>query len=151
MTRERELDGPVLVSACLLGLRCRWDGTECRREEVFRMTRGRPVIPVCPEQQGGLPTPREPAEIQRGDGGDVLDGTGRVIARDGRDITQNYLRGARQALKLGEMFGASRAILKEGSPACGVRRVKRGGQDVEGMGVAAALLARRGVELEGMD
>jgi len=145
------LEGPVLVSACLLGLRTRWDGMGRASEKVLSMARRRCVIPVCPEQLGGLPTPRVPAEIKAGDGRDVLAGRARVIARDGRNVTESYLRGAQQALGLAELVGASRAILKEGSPACGVTRIQRDGKDVEGIGVAAALLAQKGVVVEGVE
>jgi len=81
----------------------------------------------------------------------VLEGAARVVNAQGRDVTVNYLLGARQVLRLAETFGASRAILKEGSPACGVSRIKRAGRDLSGMGVAAALLHRKGVIVEGIE
>ena len=145
------LEGPVLVSACLLGLRTRWDGMGRASEKVLSMARRRYVIPVCPEQLGGLPTPRAPAEIKAGDGRDVLAGRARVIAHDGRNVTENYLRGAQQALRLAETVGATWAILKEGSPACGVTRIKRDGKDAQGTGVAAALFGEKGITIEGVD
>ena len=149
--RNSYLQEPVLVSACLLGLCTRYDGADERRDAVIEALRGCWVIPLCPEQLGGLPTPRTPAEIETGDGRTVLDGLARVVARDGCDVTEHYLRGAAEALKVAEMFSAPRAVLKEGSPACGAHRISRAGEDVPGMGVAAALLHRRGVELEGRD
>jgi len=149
--KRRHSDGPVLVSACLLGLPTRYDGGACPRPEVQEALRGLHAIPICPEQLGGLPTPRVPAQIRDGDGTDVLDGRAQVVRRDGGDVTENYLRGAHHAAALAEMFSARRAILKEGSPACGTGRIKRGEQDVDGMGVAAALLKRKGVELEGIE
>ena len=115
------------------------------------MVRGRCVIPICPEQLGGLSTPREPAEIESGDGRQVLEGASRVVARDGRDVTENHLRGARQALKLAELFGACEAVLKEGSPACGANRIKRNGRDSDGLGVTAAFLLRKGICIAGID
>ncbi len=142
---------PVLVSACLLGLRTRYDGASERREAVIEALRGCWVVPLCPEQLGGLPTPRTPAEIENGDGCTVLDGLAMVVARDGCDVTAEYLRGAAEAMKVAELFSVRRAVLKEGSPACGVRRIRRAGGDVSGMGVAAALLHRRGVELDGRE
>lgn len=144
-------DSPVLVSACLLGLKTRWDGSNCRSEQALQAISGECAIPICPEQLGGLPTPRIPAEISRGDGYNVLDGQAMVIAKDGRDVTENYLRGAQQVLKLAEMFSAHRAILKEGSPSCGVCCIKRQGADVSGVGVTAALLERRGIAVEGIE
>lgn len=142
---------PVLVSACLLGLRTRYDGTDCRREAVLEKTRGCCVIPVCPEQLGGLPTPRTPAELSGGDGRDVLAGCARVTRKDGQDVTENHLRGAQEVLKLAQMFGVRRAVLKEKSPACGVTIVKHDGHDAPGIGVTAALLEQNGIELEGIE
>ena len=147
----RESEGPVLVSACLLGLRTRWDGADRRSESVLEKVRGRWVIAVCPEQLGGLPTPRPPAEISQGDGQDVLDGQARVVSKDGRDVTENYLRGAHEVLKLADTFAARRAILKDGSPACGTCRIRRAGQNVPGLGVTAALLERQGIVPEGAE
>ncbi len=152
LSRNAKADpnAPVLVSACLLGLRTRWDGTDRRSADIIGMLRGCCVIPICPEQLGGLPTPRAPAEIERGDGGDVLQGSARVIAEDGRDVTGCYLRGAQESLGLAQMFSVRRAVLKDASPACGARRIKRLGRDVPGMGVTAALLKREGIEIEGI-
>ncbi len=148
---KTDTHAPVLVSACLLGLRTRWDAGHCRSERVLAAVRGGCAIPICPEQMGGLPTPRPPAEISEGDGRDVLDGRAKVIGEDSRDVTENYLRGAREVLRLAELSSVRRAILKEGSPACGTCRIKRNGADVPGMGVTAALLKRRGIELEGIE
>jgi uncharacterized protein YbbK (DUF523 family) len=111
----------------------------------------RRIVPICPEQLGGLSTPREPAELDEGDGADVLDGGARVMRRDGVDVTENYLRGAAEAAVLAASLNAGSALLKEGSPACGVSRIKRGDEDVVGMGVAAALLARKGVDVAGVE
>lgn len=146
-----EEDRPVLVSACLLGLKTRYDGGDCRRQTVVDRLRGKLFIPICPEQLGGLSTPRCPAEINRGDGRDVLDGEARVVRRDGVDVTEEYLRGAEQVLELVGLSGAGRAILKEGSPACGVTRLKRRGADVKGCGVAAAMLKEEGVRVAGIE
>lgn len=143
--------GPLLVSACLLGLPTRYDGGHRRREKAVRALRERTLVPFCPEQLGGLPTPRPPAEIEGGSGADVLDGRARVVAADGRDVTARYLRGARTAAAMAEMFGCRRAVLKEGSPACGVGRIVREGSDVAGSGVTAALLHREGIQLDGIE
>lgn len=143
--------GPVLVSACLMGLRTRYDGSDCFRPELLERISGHRIVPVCPEQLGGLPTPREPAEIDRGDGRSVLRDAACVLRRDGVDLTDNYRRGARQVLRIARLTGARRAILKEGSPACGVCRLKRAGADIEGIGVAAALLEEKGCEVEGIE
>jgi len=145
------------VSACLLGLCTRCDGGHKLRRDVVDGLCGLWGVPVCPEQLGGLPTPRAPAEIVPGadgraaDGRDVVEGRARVVSRDGADVTDCYLRGARETLRLAELLGARRAILKEGSPACGVCRIKRGEADVPGAGVTAALLLARGVRCEGIE
>jgi len=142
---------PVLVSACLLGLNTRYDAASCECQCLRESLAGAWVIPVCPEQLGGLPTPRPPAEIASGDGCAVLEAGARVLAADGRDVTENYVRGAQITARIAELCRARRAFLKEDSPSCGVARIQRGGKAVQGMGVAAALLARRGVRLEGID
>lgn len=140
----------ILVSACLLGRRVRYDGTGRRRADpLFERWRadGR-LVPVCPEVEGGLPVPRPAAEISGGSGGDVLDGRARVLTRDGADVTAYFLDGARLALDRARACGARIAILKEGSPSCGSGRVHDGtfgGRTVAGEGVTAALLERHGI------
>jgi uncharacterized protein YbbK (DUF523 family) len=142
---------PVLVSACLLGLCTRFDGAHCRREEVIAACDGCVPVPVCPEQLGGLPTPRPPAEIMSGDGVDVLSGTARLLNDRGEDVTEHFLRGAEAAATIAEQLGIRRAILKEGSPSCGVQRIKRAGEDLAGEGVTTALLRQRGVSVQGIE
>jgi len=95
------------------------------------------LIPVCPEQLGGLPTPRPPAEILGGDGADVLSGTARVINLRGEEVTEAFMRGAEEVLRLARLLGVRRAFLKAKSPSCGL----------EPLGVTAALLLREGLEL----
>jgi uncharacterized protein YbbK (DUF523 family) len=143
---------PVLVSACLLGCRCRYDGcSKLDRELVERLRReGCPIVPVCPEQLGGLSTPRPPAEITTGDGRSVLDGAARLVNRDGADVTAAYVRGAEEAVRLARLLGCRRACLKEKSPACGVTTVKRGEVTLPGTGVAAAMLQAEGIEVIGV-
>ena len=140
-----------IISACLTGCECRYDGKSCLDEKGVEMLRNRKAIPVCPEQLGGLPTPRPPAEIVGGDGFDVLDGRARVVDREGRDVTEAFLKGAREALKIAQAAGARRAILKENSPSCGSSFVYDGtfsGKKVPGVGVTAALFIRNGIEVQ---
>jgi uncharacterized protein YbbK (DUF523 family) len=143
-------DRPVLVSACLMGLCTRYDGKACPCEYIMTNDSLDDFIPVCPEQLGGFSTPREPAEITRGDGRNVLDDRARVLRRDGADVTTGFVRGAKQALHLARLYDISQAYLKEGSPSCGVKRIKRDGDDIAGCGVTAALLEREGVRIEGV-
>ncbi len=140
--------GPVLVSACLAGRACRFDGTGARQDAVTKLiAEGRAVL-VCPEVDGGLGTPRPPAEIVGGDGSDVLAGRARVVADTGRDVTEEYLRGARKALEAAREAGAEVAILKARSPSCGKTAIYDGTFTrtlQAGDGVTAALLARNGI------
>ena len=139
---------PLLVSACLLGLATRYDGGDERRDAVIALGERYHLIPVCPEQLGGLPTPRPGAEIISGDGDDVSAGRARVETADAVDVTSAYVRGAEESVKLAGILGVRQAVLKARSPSCGChgiydgsfRRVCR-----PGMGVAAAALARAGV------
>lgn len=137
-----------LVSACLAGLRCRFDGDSSPLPEIEDLVRGGLALPVCPEQLGGLPTPRSRAEIVGGTGKDVLEGRARVIDSRGRDVTDNFLRGAEEAWKLARLAGAKRAFLKDKSPSCGVTAIHAGsfrGELRSGPGVTAALLESRGL------
>ena len=146
---ERELPGKIyLVSACLLGLPTRYDGGDNRCPSLLRLGRRCRLIPVCPEQLGGLPTPRRPAEICGGDGHAVLRGEAAVKDSAGRDVTEQFLRGAAAALKLARLFGAAGAILQWGSPSCGSGLIRDGsfsGRRRVGDGVTAALLKRHGI------
>ncbi len=138
----------VLVSACLLGVCCRFDGKAKLSSEVARLAETCCLVPICPEQLGGLPTPRSPAQISSGSGGDVLDGGARVLADDGSDVTGAYIRGAQEALRVGKILGAERAILTDKSPACGVNLVYNNRVLVDGCGVTTALLIREGIAVE---
>jgi len=130
----------VLVSACLLGVTCRHDGTSRERPELLARLNGSRLVPVCPEQLGGLPTPRIPCRIEGGTGTDVLAGRARVVDEKGLDRTENFLRGAEESVKLARKFGATKALLKSRSPSC----------DAQG-GVAAAALRTQGLDVEGVD
>ena len=141
-------EGPILISACLAGRACRFDGTGALEDEVAKLVaEGRAVL-VCPEVDGGLGTPRPAAEIQGGDGSDVIAGRARVVATTGDDVTANYLRGAEQALAMARRTGARAAILKARSPSCGKGAVYDGsfsGTLQTGDGVTAALLRSEGI------
>ncbi|KQL48277.1 DUF523 domain-containing protein [Brevibacillus choshinensis] len=140
-----------MISACLIGCECRYDQKSCLDQELEQLLREGKVIPVCPEQLGGLPTPRPPAEIVGGDGFDVLDGNARIVDQKGNDVTEEFLMGAQQALKLAQTIGATSAILKENSPSCGSTFVYDGtfsGKKVTGTGLTAALFRRNGIDVE---
>lgn len=145
---------PVLVSGCLLGINCRYDARPLvEPDELRELVRAGRAVPFCPEQAGGLPTPREAASIEPGKTGeDVLDGRARVIGASGRDVTGEFLRGAREALRLAELYGIRKAFLKSRSPSCGVGELRRLDGALEaGDGVTAALLRRHGIEVVALD
>lgn len=132
----------ILVSACLLGVPCRYDGQSKAHPLARALCEKHHVVPVCGEIFGGLPTPRTPAEIQ----GD------QVVTRDGRDVTEAYRRGAEAAAQLARLTGAQAAVLKERSPSCGSGAVYDGtfsGVLTEGWGVTAALLRQQGLRVVG--
>jgi len=142
------METPFLVSACLLGLPCRYDGGSCPVPALQRLAALGQAIPICPEVVGGLPTPRPPAEIQGGDGGDVLDGRARVVREDGTDVSGEFIAGAQAALNLARRCGITQAVLKANSPSCGVGLIYDGtfsGQLTAGDGVTAALFKREGI------
>ena len=127
----------ILVSRCLAGYRCRYDGGGCLNEKVAKLAKEYELIPVCPEEEGGLPTPRTPSEIHGG----------RVITRGGRDVTAEYKVGARAALSASEENCVEFAVLKARSPSCGSGKIYDGsftGRLTDGDGITAALLKRNG-------
>ena len=131
---------PILVSACLLGAACKYSGGDNLCPKVAALVEKYHLVPVCPEQLGGLPTPRTPAERQRD----------RVITKDSRDVTNAYLRGAQEALKLATLFGCDIAILKARSPSCGAHGIYDGsftGTVIPGFGVTAELLEASGIRI----
>jgi uncharacterized protein YbbK (DUF523 family) len=130
----------ILVSACLLGVCCRYDGESKPCAEVIALRDRFILIPICPEEDGGLPTPRTPSE-RVGD---------KVLMRDGRDVTKNYHDGARHALGRAEAFGCTAAILKARSPSCGKGRIYDGtfsGNLTDRDGVCAELLMKNGIKV----
>lgn len=137
----------VLVSACLLGRPCRYDGDNERRPELIEALRraGSDAVPFCPEDAAGLGTPRPAANLDGGDGEAVAEGVARVVTVEGRDVTAEFLDGARQAVEQAVGAGCSVAYLKERSPSCGCAQVHTTRGVVQGCGVTAALLRRAGV------
>jgi uncharacterized protein YbbK (DUF523 family) len=115
--------------------------------EIERMSRRGEAFAVCPEELGGLPTPRVASEIEEGSGEDVLAGRSRVVNSAGEDVTTHFVQGAWRTLAVVQALGIREGIFKALSPSCGVKGIKRGGRLVEGCGVCAALLQRKGVTL----
>ena len=132
----------ILVSACLLGCPCRYDGQSKPHPAVLALMEEHTLIPVCPEQMGGLATPRPPAERQ---------GAG-VFTQAGTDVTGQYRRGAEEALRLARLYGCDCAVLKEKSPSCGSGQIYDGSFSrklTAGDGVTAQLLKENGIAVYG--
>ncbi len=142
---------PRLVSACLLGVNCRYDGRNNLNEKVMRLAAKDVLIPVCPEQLGGLETPRESMRIIGGTGSEVLDGKAKILNRSGRNVTENLIRGAKEILKIARSSGVREAILKARSPSCGCGKihgwVSPSNRLIKGDGVTAALLKRHDIRV----
>ena len=138
----------VGVSACLVGVSCRYDGTSKAAEGLLAsLGEGVCVVPLCPEQLGGLATPRPPAAFVGGGGSEVLADTATVVNAEGEDVTEACLKGARETLRICRMLGIRRFYLKDKSPSCGVTLVTVNGALTSGSGVAAAMLGLAGIEL----
>lgn len=138
---------PILVSACLVDIACRYDGASAGRDELHGLHREGRLLPLCPEVAGGLGVPREPAVIVDGTGEDVLAGRARVVSRSGHDVTAEFRRGAEAVVALARREGVRTAILKSRSPSCGVGQVYSEQGLRSGDGVLAALLRREGIRV----
>ncbi len=139
-----------LVSACLLGVKCSWNGKDNYNKKVIELLKNEVLIPICPEQSGGLETPRIPQEIQNGTGVDVLNGKSKVKNKAGEDVTVQFARGANQALKIASLYGIKEFIGKSESPSCGCRFIYDGsfsGKLMKGDGVTVSLLKRNGIKV----
>jgi uncharacterized protein YbbK (DUF523 family) len=127
-----------LVSACLVGLCTRYDGTIKDNAECRKFLKDHLYIPVCPEQLGGMPTPRPAADVINGDGLDVLRAKAQVYTKDGEDISDQFIKGAKQVLQIAESQAIAGVCLKSRSPSCAVSGI---------IGVTAALLKSNGFRL----
>ena len=137
----------ILISACLVGVNCRYDGANIHNADLLGKIKDEGFIPVCPEQLGGLPTPRPRASIENGTGKDVIAGNAKVIDINGKDITGEFLKGAQEALKIAKLMRVKSAILKERSPSCGVEFTNSDFKEVNGAGVFTALLKSEGIKI----
>ena len=132
----------LLISACLLGVQCRYDGGSKPVMPTVALMEQYHLIPICPEQLGGLPTPRCPAERLGG----------KIVTEDGRDVTEQFLRGTAEALRLCDLYHCKAALLKERSPSCGSGQIYDGTFThtlTEGDGLTAQMLKKKGVEVYG--
>lgn len=134
----------VLISACLIGDNCKYDGGNNLNPQVEALLEKYELIPFCPEQEGGLDTPRNPSE-QKGD---------LVFMDNGKDVTYEFNKGAKKALMLCLFLNIKMAILKERSPSCGTHQIYDGsfsGAKIDGMGVTAKLLKENGIKVYSED
>lgn len=132
----------ILISACLLGIKCRYDGSCVFNKNIEKLRESYNLVPVCPEIYGGFETPREPCEILKG----------RVLTQLGEDVTKCYYAGAEEVLKLAEFFECKYAVLKERSPSCGYKEVYDGtfsGKIVKNSGITATMLSNNGITVIG--
>ncbi len=138
---------PVIVSACLAGIDCRYDGGSKIAESLLSFCRSHDIflLPLCPEQLGGLSTPRPPACFRSGDGTLVINGKGSLYSQDGREVSRPFLKGASQALKIARLAGSRHAVFQDRSPSCGVHQVYQGSELVPGCGVATAFLSMNNI------
>ena len=136
-----------MISACLIGVNCRYDGGHSTCSDLLDFVANVSFIPFCPEQLGGLPTPRSPAIIKGGDGREVLDGKARLINSAGEDVTDAFIRGAKEAYSLARLSGSRLAIMKDRSPSCGLVTPYAETPRGYGIGVTAALFISRGIRI----
>lgn len=131
----------IAVSACLAGMKCRYDGNDNEIKEIVELVKLNKAILICPEQLGGMQTPRKPCEIRNN----------RVIDKDEIDRTKEFEKGAQEALKICKLYGIKEAILKANSPSCGNGCVYDGtfsGKKISGNGVTANLFVSNGIEVK---
>lgn len=141
------MTGRILLSACLAGLRTRYDRS-ARPHPMLEALRARSVlVPVCPEILGGLGIPRLPCRFSGGDGAAVLRGDARIIDTNGTDRTASFLRGAEETVRVVELVSPDLIIFKEGSPSCGIRRVDIECEKRAGCGVVTAMLSGRSIPM----
>jgi len=138
----------ILISACLLGINCKYNGGNNNSEKALELVKEGNAIPICPEQLGGLKTPRPPAEIK------IINGQKHVTNQEGEDVTSSFQKGAEEVLKLAKKLNIHQAILKSKSPSCGKGKIYNGnfeGKIVDGNGITAQLLMDNGIEVLTME
>ncbi|SDH12264.1 DUF523 domain-containing protein [Halanaerobium congolense] len=138
-----------IVSSCLAGINCRYDGGNNLNEKVIKLVKEGKAIPVCPEMLGGLKIPRVPAEIVKNE-----DGKRKVINKNGEDVTTEFIKGAMKTVAIAKILEADKAVMKKNSPSCGYGKIYDGtfsNSLVEGNGITIELLIENGVEIITVD
>ena len=134
----------IFVSACLVGINCKYSGGNNLNQKIFDLVKKGEAIPICPEQLGGLETPRNPVELK------FIDGKRYAIDNEGKNVTENFERGATEVLKLAKSLNINKAILQPRSPSCGVNKIYSGNFDnklIDGNGILADLLIKNGIDV----
>ncbi|NEZ47907.1 DUF523 domain-containing protein [Clostridium niameyense] len=140
----------ILISACLCGVNCKYNGKNNLNEKVLKLFKEGRAVLVCPEQLGGQETPRAAHEIINSTGAEVLDGNAKILGPEGDDATEQFIRGAYETLKIAKECDAKIAVLKARSPSCGLSKIYDGsftGKKKDGNGVTAELLSRNGIKI----
>lgn len=138
----------IFVSACLVGVNCKYNGSNNYNKKIFDMVKEGKAIPICPEQLGGLSTPRDPTEIKN------INGKIYAINNKGNDVTAQFERGANEVLKLAKRLNIKKAILQPRSPSCGIGKIYSGNFDnklIDGDGILVQLLKENGIEVLSCD
>lgn len=140
----------ILVSACLIGINCKYNGYNNKNEKVIHYLKDKQFIIACPEQLGGMSTPRDPSEIIELDTDDIIKGQTSVISNKSLDVTNKFKQGAKETLKIANIYNCKEAILKDGSPSCGSSYIYDGtfsSKKIDGVGVTTALLINNGIKV----
>ncbi|GAA0718354.1 DUF523 domain-containing protein [Clostridium malenominatum] len=140
----------ILISACLCGVNCKYSGGNNEHREILDLFKNEEVVLVCPEQLGGMETPRLPHEIVGGTGKDVIEHRAKVLSKEGDDSTEKFLKGAYETLNIAKLYNAKVAILKAKSPSCGAGKIYDGtfsSNSINGNGVTAELLIKNGIKV----
>ena len=140
----------ILVSACLLGIDCKYNGSNNENTKVKEYLKDKEFVIACPEQLGGLSTPRNPSEIVKCDKDGIINENYKIINNKNVDVTENFIKGAKETLKIAQIYNCKEAILKEGSPSCGSTFIYDGsftGNKILGEGVTTKLLRDNNIKV----
>ena len=138
-----------LVSACLCGVNCKYNGDNNYSKYCDDLFKSGKAILICPEQLGGLPTPRVPSEMNN-EAEEILKRRGKILTKDGRDVTEEFVKGAKEVEEIAKKLNIEGAILKDGSPSCGVNYIYDGtfkGNKIKGRGITAEILVQNGISV----
>lgn len=144
------MNNKILVSACLTGENCRYNGSNSLNKELLEKLKNENIIKCCPELLANQPTPRASCNIHNGDGHDVIKGNAKIIGNDGKDYTKEYLAGASKGLELAKKYNIKKVYLQQRSPTCGYGKIYTpdGKNFKEGNGIFAALLKENIPDIE---